>query len=84
MKAVKCFQEPTTQMELLFFLGLCNVYRRFFPKLARTAAPLNAFLWKGGTTELPPFNKEQSAAFELLKKALLAPSILRLRCADLP
>ena len=76
--AVKRFKEPTMQTELRSFLGLCNVYRRFVPNFARTADPLNAFLKKGCTTELPPFNEEQSAAFELLKKALLSPPILRL------
>ena len=83
-EALKCFKEPTTQTELRSFLGLCNVYRRFVPNFARTAAPLNAFLKKGCTTELPPFNEEQSAAFEQLKKALLSPPILRLPRADLP
>ena len=83
-EAVKCFKEPTTQTELRSFLGLCNVYRRFVSNFARTAAPLNAFLKKGCTTELPPFNEEQSAAFELLKKALPLPPILRLPRADLP
>ena len=83
-EAVKRFKGPTTQTELRSFLGLCNVSRRFVPNFARTSAPLNAFLKKGCTTELPPFNEEQSAAFELLKKALLSPPILRLPRADLP
>ena len=83
-EAVKRFKEPTAQTELRSFLGLCNVYQRFVPNFARTSAPLNAFLKKGCTTELPPFNEEQSAAFELLKKALLATPILRLPRADLP
>ena len=83
-EAVKCFKEPSTQTELRSFLGLCNVYRSFVPNCARTAAPLNAFYMKGCTTELPPFNEEQSAAFELLKKAVLSPPILRLPRADLP
>ena len=83
-EAVKCFKKPTTETELRSFLGLCNVYRRFVPNFARSAAPLYAFLRKGCTTELPPFNEEQSAAFELLKKALLSPPILRLPRAELP
>ena len=81
---VKCFEDSTMQTELRSFLGFCNVYRRFVPNFARTAAPLNAFRKKGCTTELPPFNEEQSAAFELFKKALLSPPILRLPRADLP
>ena len=83
-EAVKRFKEPTTQTELRSFLGFCNVYRRFVPNFARTAAPLNAFLRKGCTTELTPFNEEQSAVFELLKKALLSAPIMRLPRADLP
>ena len=58
--AMKCFKEPIMQTELRSFPGFCDVYGRFVPNFARTAAPLNAFLRKGGTTELPPFNEEQS------------------------
>ena len=45
-EAVKRFKEPTTQTEQRSFLGLFNIYRRFVPKFARIAAPLNAFLKK--------------------------------------
>ena len=45
--AVKGFKEPTTQTGLKSFLGLCNVYRRFVPNFARTAAPLQQLLRKG-------------------------------------
>ena len=83
-EAVKRFKEPTTQTELRSFLGLCNIYRRFVPNFARIAALLKAFLRKEGTTELPSFNEEQLAAFEPLKKALLASPILRLPRTDLP
>ena len=38
---------------------------------------------KGCATELHPFNEEQSAALELLKKALLSLPVLRLPPADL-
>ena len=72
------------QTELRSFLGFCNVYRLFVPNFASTAATFNAFLKEGCTTELPPFNEKQSAAFELLKNALLFAPILRLPLADLP
>ena len=84
MEAVKRFKEPATQTELQSFLGLCNVYRRFVPNFARTAAPLNAFLRKGFTTQLPPFNEKQSARVDLLKKSLLSKPIVRLPPTDLP
>ena len=42
--ALKRAQPPTTQTELRYFLGLCNVYRRFVPKFASVSAHLNALL----------------------------------------
>ena len=50
-EAVEGFKEPRTQTELRSFLDLCNVYRRFVPNFARTAAPLNALLRKGCPVE---------------------------------
>ena len=82
--AVKGFKEPTTQTELKSFLGLCNVYRRFVPNFARTAAPLQKLLCKGTPFGLPAFDEEQVEAFELLKAALAQPPILRLPRSDLP
>ena len=75
-EAVECFKELTTQTELRSFLGFCNVHRRFVLNFARNAVPLNTFLRTRCTTELPRFNEEQSAAFELRKNALLSPPIL--------
>jgi Reverse transcriptase (RNA-dependent DNA polymerase) len=41
---------PRTQTELRSFLGLFNVYRRFFPRFSAISAPLNVLLCKG----MPP------------------------------
>ena len=69
---------PETQSDLRSFIGLCNVYRRFVPKFARTAAPLNALLKKGCARQLPPPSEEQRRAFDLLREALISAPILRL------
>ena len=83
-EAVEGFKEPRTQTDLRSFLGLCNVYRRFVPNFARTAAPLNALLRKGCPVEILSFTIEQTEALELLKKALIKPQVLRLPKSDLP
>ena len=83
-QAVEKFKEPTMQMELRSFLGLCNVYRRFVPNFARTAAPSNALLRKECPTKLPKFGEEESKAFKLLKQALVEPPVLNLPKSGLP
>ena len=82
--AVRGFKAPRTQTELKSFLGLCNVYRRFVPNFARTAAPLQQFLCKGQPYELPEFNEDQYHAFNLLKQAISEPPVLRLPQSNLP
>eukprot|EP00171_Calliarthron_tuberculosum_P023550 IDg23550t1 len=74
---------PETQTQLRSFLGMCNVYRRFVPNFARTAAPLNKLLEKGQSAELSPPSAEQNEAFELLKLALVSPPVLQLPRRDL-
>ena len=82
-KAVEGFKLPRTQTELKSFLGLCNVYRRFVPNFARTAAPLQRLLRKGEPFDLPPMDDDQMKAFNLLKAALSSPPVLRLPQDDL-
>lgn len=84
LKALEGFKEPRNHTQLRSFIVLCNVYRRFVPKFARVAAPLTALPQKGQDFELEPFTDEQREAFELLKKALANPPILRLPRMDLP
>lgn len=82
--AVKKFLFPASQTEMRSFLGMCNVYRRFIPKFARMAAPLNQILKKGHPVALPPPTEEQQESFSLLKNALVSPPILRIQRPDLP
>eukprot|EP00171_Calliarthron_tuberculosum_P023404 IDg23404t1 len=77
-KAIQKFKIPTTKTELRSFLGLCNVYRRFVPNFARAAAPLTELLKKEVEAALPEFDDRRLKSFQLLKKALTSPPILRL------
>lgn len=55
---------PRNQSELRSFLGFCNVYRRFVPKFAGIAAPLNRLLSKGNPQTLAPFGDAEHASFK--------------------
>jgi hypothetical protein len=58
---------PRTQTELRSFLGLCNVYRRFVPRFAALAAPINIYLNKGKPPVLGEFSETARQAFEALR-----------------
>ena len=77
-------QHPRTQTELRSFLGLCNVYRRFFRNFSHTAAPLNVLLTKGKPEKLEPFGPAESTAFETLIATVTSPPILALPKIGLP
>ena len=80
---LKSFKEPKTRTQLRSFLGMCNVYRRFVLNFARIAAPINQLLKKESGRDLPPFDESQVLSFNLLKKALSEPPVLRLPRKDL-
>jgi RNase H-like domain found in reverse transcriptase len=75
---------PRTQTELRYFLGLCNVYRRFVPRFAALAAPLNIYLTKGNPPVLGELSEaaRQALAFEALRQKLLSPRVLGLPRRD--
>jgi Reverse transcriptase (RNA-dependent DNA polymerase) len=54
---------PRTQTELRSFLGLCNVYRRFVPRFAALAAPLNIYLTKVNPPVLGELSEAARQAF---------------------
>jgi len=69
---------PTTKNQLKSFLGMCNVYRRFFKDFAKRAKPLSAMTRAEVPPDLPKPTDAALAAFEDLRQALLAPPILAL------
>lgn len=80
---VQTLKYPTTPTDLWSFVGLCNVYRRFLPKLAKKAAPLNQLLRKGPPTKLV-LDKVQLAAVDELNNNLNSLPILALTQDDKP
>lgn len=78
MSALKEMGHPQNQTQLRSFLGMCNVYRRFFPGYARIAHPLDKLLKKGQPVLLKPFDEACATAFETLKSSVLSPPILAL------
>ncbi len=81
-QALKEAKHPTTQTELCSFIGLRNVYRRFVPRFARTAAPLTAMLQKGQPATTETVTTAHADAFDELRRALLNPPILVLPRGD--
>ena len=84
VKSLKEAKHPTTQTELPSFLGLCNVYRRFVPKFADVAAPLNHLLRKGQPVKLEPLADVEASAFSSLVDAVTSPPVLALPRLGLP
>jgi len=80
--ALKHATFPTTKTQLKSFLGMCNVYRRFFKDFAKRSKPLNALTRAEVPSELPKPSCAALAAFEVLRKALLEPPILALPKAN--
>lgn len=69
---------PTTQTELLFFLGQSNVVRKFEPNAVCLAAQLNKVLKKNQPKSLGPLNEKESAADLSLSEDVISPLVLTL------
>ena len=65
---------PTTGLEVLSFLGLCNYYRKFIPRFAEIADPL----YKVSNENSVLSNNLLLESFNELKDALCGANILRL------
>lgn len=59
INGTKMEQHPTTETEMRSFIGVCNVYRRFVPKFAGIASPLNHKPTKGQPHELDSYYPEE-------------------------
>lgn len=60
---------------------MINVYRWFVPNVAEIAAPLNALRKKGVKFV---WGEEQDRAFNILKKTIISPPVLRMADFNLP
>ena len=64
---------PTDATEVRRFLGLASYYRRFVPKFASIAAPINALTRKGAPYQ---WTEDCEASFNQLKTALMMAPVL--------
>jgi hypothetical protein len=74
-KPIDQFPTPTNIKKLAKFLGMCSFYSRFIPNFSQITQPLNHLKRKGVQWT---WGQEQEAAFQNLKKALVAQPVLRL------
>lgn len=74
ISAVVKYPIPTTPKEVKSFLGLIGYYRRFIPKFAEIAKPLNSLLRK----DVPfTWSKEQDNAVDTLKTIITTEPVLQ-------
>ena len=76
--ALKEFVFPQTLTQLRFFLGDCNVYRRFVKDFSKISRPLTGMLKKEASRSFENPTEEQLTAFETLKDRLTSPPVLAL------
>ncbi len=74
VKAIVDFPKPQSKRQLKRFLGLINYYRRFIPKCADLAQPLNSLT--GGKKGPIQLSSTQEVAFNQLKTALASATML--------
>jgi transposase InsO family protein len=73
LDAIRDAPVPRSRAEVQSFLGLASYYRRFVPKFALIARPLNWLLRKGQTWT---WEEEQENAYQALKTALITAPVL--------
>ena len=73
MERIKDYPTPTDATEVRRFLGLASYYRRFVPKFASIAAPINALTRMGAPYQ---WTEDCEAPFNQLKTALMMAPLL--------
>lgn len=81
ISAITEYPAPKTQKDVRRLLGMAEWYRRFIPNYATISAPLSDLLKKGRSFE---WSQNAEAAFENIKKALVAQPILQSANYDEP
>nr|GEZ10262.1 hypothetical protein [Tanacetum cinerariifolium] len=79
--AIQEWEPATKVMELRYFLGLVNYYRRFIMGYSAIASPLTDLLKKN---QAWIWDEEYQAVFESLKKAVMEEPVLRLPDVTMP
>lgn len=75
-RAIQEVQYPTTQTAVRYFLVLCNIYRRFVPRLSKLAVPLNKMLRKEEHKAFQTLTEAETQSVDALKNALTNPPVL--------
>ncbi|CAI7793784.1 unnamed protein product [Closterium sp. NIES-54] len=75
IKTIQEWKSPTNITELKSFLGFVNYVRRFIPNMAGITGPLTDMLHKDMNFV---WGEEAEAAFQMLKKILVSPPVLRI------
>ena len=73
VQVVETWPVPTDTSAVCRFLGLASYYRRYIPRFADIAAPLNALTQKGAAFQ---WTKDCNNAFDTLKTCLIRAPIL--------
>ena len=77
VEAIKNTPRPTTIKELQRFLGMCNYYRRFIPKVAQHAFHLHEVLKGKPKPRKLVWSDDCEQSFKAMKEALAAAAMLR-------
>lgn len=73
--AVRKLEHPANLTEIRSILGLCNIFWRFVPKLARVSSRINKQVQKGQPLTFDGFPGEEIIASETLKAGLIEYSV---------
>lgn len=76
--AIKKLKDPKNITELQSFLGICNVFRHFFPNFSRIYAPLNMKVRKEQPTNFNVLSPEQKKELFTMKERLVKTPLLAL------